>query len=288
MGEQQRIPIAKPADNAQPLAPPQTKSAETSGTVLPLQTLDSPRFWALPDPNLGYWVVCENESTATSLAGAKPKIYMPTMDTAAKASAAERCKALIGSRLRDVFQDDLFNFIKRMMLGGMLTVAGIFGLRLGGPLEILDTVLLAGGLGYTIYAVGRYGVRPLHSLEKLNRPFSQFAGEPFVQNKLSERLAKALEFRRTVSPDKRGDSPDDELLDASAYRKLIREGVTTRRELVALGAAIDARMGLNNPEAKHLAEIARIEGLEQNAAALYRDLAQAAREIALEPDGMFD
>lgn len=252
-------------------------------TSIAPQAPDSPRFWALPDSNLGWWILRENDVGVAGLINGRPTIFTPSINDEEKKSAAVRCRELVTSRLRDVFHDDLFNLLKRGLLGGVLVLGGLFGLRLPGELKFLDLMLLLGALGYSAYAGLRYGGRALQSLEAVNRPFSQFAGEPFVKSALAERLTHALVFRREMPGEKRGTAPDEELLDANAYRALIRQGITTQRELAALGAAIDARLGSKKGEPQSLNAMARAEGIDPESASLYRDLAQAARELEFTP-----
>src|SRR5262245_6969781 len=170
------------------------------------------RFWALPDLNLKYWVLCENDrGTVESLTGGNPRILIPPLTESEKMVAAERCREMVVARLRDRNHEHFFQLIKRLMLGGMLTLAGIFAMRV---IPQVDWFLLAGALGYTAYAALRYGTQYANSWEATTRPFSYFQGDPFVESKLATRLAKALEYRRSLPAEERGRSPDDELLDA--------------------------------------------------------------------------
>ncbi|HLX62520.1 MAG TPA: hypothetical protein VKX17_14685 [Planctomycetota bacterium] len=266
-----------------PVAPLAAASPEARAVQRSMSArLNGPRFWALPDKKLKWWVLCENDmGTVESLTSGTPVIYIPPLPDLRRGAAAECCRQMVMARLRDRCHEHFFQLIKRMLLGGMLIFAGIVALKF---LEAFDTLLLVGALGYTMHAGLRYGLRFLHSWEATSRPFSHFTGEPFVESKLADRLAQALDFRRTLPPDKRGESPDAELLDANAYRKLIREGAITKEELVALGKAIEARLNLRGVEPKHFSDMARAEGLDGESAALYRDLAQAASEIAYETD----
>ena len=243
-----------------------------------------PRFWALPDRNLGWWIVRENDVGAAGLTTGKPVIFTPAMSADDKSAAAECCRRLVTSRLRDVFHADLFNLIKRMLLGGMLCLAGLVGLRVGGEFELFDIPLLLGAMGYSAYAFLRYGARVARSFEASSRPFSHFAGEPFAENALLERLSKALAFRQALPAGKKGAAPDDELLDANAYRALLKSGSVNRAEFLALGAAICARFGLNRAEPPSLVALCKSEGLDLESAALYRDVALAAQELECEVD----
>ncbi len=243
---------------------------------------DGPRIWALPDKNLKWWILREDDTgDARGLTDGIPAIYIPELSSERKTAVAERCREFVASRLRDRWHEDLFNLIKRMLLGGILTLGGLVGLRF---IEYFDVPLLLGALGYTAYAAIRYGGRFMRSLEAASRPFSNFVGEPFVVNALSERIAKALVFRRNLPSEKRGSSPDEELLDANAYRKLIREGVISRVELCALGRAIENRLDVTLDEPKRLSDMSRAEGLDAESASLYRDLALAAAEIAFDSE----
>lgn len=243
---------------------------------------DGPRLWALPDAELGWWIVRENDGGgAVDLTDGIPSIFVPALSTEVKTAAAERCREFVAGRLRDRWQEDLFQLIKRLMVGGIFTLAGLIALRF---VEYFDVPLLLGALGYSAYAAIRYGGRLLKSLQAANRPFAQFVGEPFVVSALAERIAAALDYRRALAPEKRGESPDAELLDANAYRKLIRDGVIAREELCALGAAVQSRLNVTAGAPRKISDLARQEGLDPESAALYRDLALASAEIMFDSE----
>lgn len=283
-------PAPRPEAAAAPVRP-QIVSSLTSGDITPttgaIWAPDSDKsdtkFWALPDKNLKWWVLREDDdSRADGLLDGIPKILSPEMSPEQKTEAGERCRQVVMQRLKEQYQEDAFNLLKRMLLGGTFLIGGIF---LGRFLRQFDVLLILGALGYSMYAGLRYGIRLLKSMEAAHRPFKYFAGEPFVANKLAGRIARALEYRRSVPAEKRGESPDEELLDANAYRKLIREGVTTKGELAALGKAIERRLEAAKKEGmKTLSDVARAEGLDPESASLYRDLTLAASEIAVDPE----
>ena len=79
-------------------------------------------------------------------------------------------------------------------------------------------------------------------------------------------------------------TPDLELLDANAYRKLIRDGVISREELCALGQAVQKRLDVSPGTPKKIGDMSRSEGLDAESAALYRDLALAAAEIEFDAE----
>jgi hypothetical protein len=101
---------------------------------------------------------------------------------------------------------------------------------------------------------------------------------------LCERLAQALRLRAALPGNERGQSPDAELLDTNAYRKLIQEKVTTAEELARLGKAIEEKLGMNRAMENEpkMADIAREAGIDLHSAIFYRDLALAAAEIRIE------
>lgn len=299
MNEQERVPgapqksAAQAADAAPSTAVVSAQAAvEQTARRLPVRARKpepraeyGPRFWALPDRNLGWWIVRENDAGAAGLTAGKPVIFTPAMSAEDKSAAAECCRRLVTSRMRDVFHADLFNLLKRMMLGGMLCFAGLVGLRVGGEFELFDIPLLLGAMGYSAYAFLRYGARAAHSFDASSRPFSQFTGEPFAENALLERLAKALAFRQAQPPGQSGASPDEELLDTNAFRTVLKSGGASRAEFLALGAAIGIRIGIYRSEPPTLGEIGKAEGLDLESAALYRDVALAAREMEVEVQG---
>ena len=258
------------------------KSSTTKAAKNREQARDGPRFWALPDANLGWWILRENDTgNAAGLTDGLPSISIPELSTEQKVSVGECCRTFVGNHLRDRWHEDLFELVKRLMLGGIFTLGGLAALRF---IEYFDVPLLLCALGYTAYAGLRYGGRLLKSLEAASRPFSRFTGEPFAVSALAQRLSDALEFRRSLPLEKRGEVPDRELLDANAYRRLIREGVVSRSELLALGEAVQARLNVSLESPGKISDVMRIEGLDGESAALYRDLALAAAEIAFDSE----
>lgn len=258
------------------------KSSTGKGSTHRTQTRDGPRFWALPDANLGWWILRENDTgNAAGLTEGLPSISIPELATEQKIAVGDCCRTFIGNHLRDRWHEDLFELIKRLMLGGIFTLGGLAALRF---IEYFDVPLLLCALGYTAYAGLRYGGRFLKSLEAASRPFSKFTGEPFVVTALLQRLADALEFRRSLPLERRGEVPDRELLDANAYRRLIREGIISRGELLALGEAVQARLNVSLESPGKISEVSRAEGLDGESVALYRDLALAAAEIAFDSE----
>ena len=68
-------------------------------------------------------------------------------------------------------------------------------------------------------------------------------------------------------------------------RVLMEKGVVTAiDERRALGEAVRKRFGIDLNQPRKLSELTRAEGLDGESAAVYRDLALAAAEIALAPD----
>ncbi|MEI6232421.1 MAG: hypothetical protein WCT04_05180 [Planctomycetota bacterium] len=244
--------------------------------------VQGPRLWALPDAQLGWWILREEDTgRPDGLTEGIPTIFIPALSTDEKHSVADCCRQFVSSRLRDHWHEDLFELIKRLMVGGTFLVGGLIALRF---IEFFDIPIILGAMSYTTYAAIRYGMRLARSLEAAHRPYSNFMGEPFVVSALSERLSAALEFRRAQPNEKRGEAPDAELLDANAYRKLIREGVVTREELCGLGRAVQARLDMSAGTTKKLSDVSHTEGLDEESASLYRDLALAAAEIEFDSE----
>ncbi len=236
-----------------------------------------PRLWALPDTVRGWWIVCENDDgRGTGLIQGTPSIFVPDVSIERRIKVAERCREFVAERFRDRWHDDLFQLIKRVMFGGVFFLGAVFALRF---IEIFDIPLLLGTFIYLVYACIRYGTRFMNSVDLSNHPYTNFVGEPFVQHALAERLVDALEFRRTLAVGKPGTDSNRDLSNAAAYRALIREGVVSRVELLALGLAVQKRLGISVGLAKPVAELAQQAKLGMEACALYRDLALATAEI---------
>ena len=260
-------------------------ASPTSGSVAPIGG-DLPRVWILPAAPEEFLAVASEadlRALGEHLREAPPQLLAAHVDAGSESAAVARTWKSIEPRFVDRIQESMFDFAKRMMVSiAWLTVA--FGAaRIRGEFEEIGIALGVLGLGFLGYTVFRYGygiVRWHNRRVDASHAFAQATVQP---NKLAARLATALELRTILKPDERGKSPDDELLDTNAYRKLIVDGTTTTRELVALGEAISGALkfqdATGNP--RRISDVAKDAGLSTETAIFYRDLASAASEIGL-------
>jgi hypothetical protein len=282
--EREQTTRARREDNSQsdsapaPSAPIAKISTETIGR----------RFWALPTGSGTPWAVAEEADPwvmSEVLRSERPVVLVPgNSDTSFDSSAAANVKGQLQSKLLDRFQEALFNFGTRFVIGLAWIAVAIGSLRIPGEAKVFGEILLLCGVGFTAYTVVRYGYGVIRWHNRKVDAAHAFAGAKAEAHPLATRLAAALALRKKLKSDERGKSPDDELLDANAYRKLIDEGVTTAPELVALGKAIEHQLVQKDSEgkARKIADVARDAGLDLETAIFYRDLAAAASEIGLQ------
>lgn len=265
---------------------PVTGKANVSGASSRRAHARGPRIWVLPTGGGGWFAVSEGDplEIAESLREAAPEILSPEVKESEGPEVAARGRECVLAMLRDRLHESLFAFFSRGLLAGAFVTASLFGLRLPGWLKELDAILLLLGLGFFGYAVVRHGLAAVRLNNRRVDAENAFTRAKWKESPLAGRLALALRLRQTIKPEERGARPDDELLDANAFRKLITEGITTRAEICALGDAIGARLGLDQPggHERKISDIARAAGLDAESAILYRDLAAAAAQIKLD------
>lgn len=245
------------------------------------------RIWALPTYDGEVLAVVEDgkaEALAPLVETQPPVIVCAEGNAGDYQELVECASRAVDTTLRDRVHDSAFSFLKRTLVSGACLVAGLFALRIPGKFRIFDELMIVGSFGYLCYAVARYGYQTVRWHNRRVDARNAFAHARFEKSTLAERLAAALTLRKNLKGDARGQSPDDELLDTNAYRKLVKDGVTTAQELSKLGRAIEERFGLNEPGNKErkIGEIAAATGIDTNTAIFYRDLAHAAAEIRLD------
>lgn len=243
------------------------------------------RFWVLPTASGAPLAVMEeNDPWAMSetLRAAPPVVLTPSAGSEKKSSDCARER--VQSSLTDRFQEAVFNFGTRFVIGLAWMLVAVGSLRIPGEAKIFGDILLLCGVGFTAYTVLRYGYGVVRWHNRRVDAAHAFAGAALQSHPLATRLAAALELRKKLKADERGKSPDAELLDSNAYRKLIDEGVTNVQELVMLGSALEKQLSLLGPNghARKIGDIARDAGIDTETAIFYRDLAAAAADIALQ------
>jgi len=263
------------------VTPPASRSGMIRAALKP-----AARLWALPTADKSIWPVWEIprlEAIAESLEASPPQILAAEKGANGEQILAEAA-AVTERSLRSRGHEAAFAFLQRMVICGALLIAGFFAWRLPGALKFLDTIFIGGSIGYFLYVIGRYGFDALRWHNRRVDAVHSFGRGTVNASPLCERLAKAIRLRANAKEEERGKSPDDELLDTNAYRKLIEEGITTPEELSRLGHALDEQLGLRDPERKErkLSEVAQELGIDVNTALFYADLANAASEIRIE------
>ncbi len=281
MSEQQNTRGRKPKQSDAKAEAP----APGAGSVAPIAG-DLPHVWILPTAP-GEFLAVASEADVRALGEhlreTPPQVLAAHVDPGSESAAVARTWKSIEPRFVDRIQESIFDFAKRMMVSiAWLTVA--FGAaRIRGEFEDIGVALGVLGLGFLGYTVFRYGYGIVRWHNRRVDASHAFAQATLQSNKLAARLASALELRANLKPEERGKSPDDELLDTNAYRKLIADGTTTTRELIALGEAINGALkfqdATGNP--RRISDVAKDANLSTETAIFYRDLSAAAAEISL-------
>ena len=245
-----------------------------------------PRIWVLPTSGGEWWSIPEQTDTpllARSFSQTHPVLLAPKLNTDECQEASARAKEIVNKQILGRCQEALFVFMSRMILSVAWLLLAAGGLALPGEVRFLDGALLILGSVFFFYTIIRHGLGWLRWHYWRVDASHSFSRVRWVRTALIERLRAALAFRKKLSIDERGKSPDEELQDANAYKKLIREGITTPAELGQLGKAIEARLKLGKDDAP-IGELARSAGLDTESAVFYRDLAYAAGDIAVDPE----
>ena len=245
-----------------------------------------PRIWILPTVMGNWFSVPEETDTsvlASGFANSHPVLLAPKINADECQTASVQAQEATNRQILEVSHEALFKFISRVIVSMAWIVLAGGGLALPGEVRFLDGLLLGVGSAFFVYTLIRYGLPVLRWHNWRVDARNSFGHVRWVRNKLIERLLQALEFRKKLPPDERGQSPDDELLDANAYKKLIKEGVTTMSELSVLGTALEARLKLNDPDSR-TGEAARCARVDVDSLLFYRDLAQAANELRSDPE----
>lgn len=177
---------------------------------------------------------------------------------------------------------------KHLLLGGVWVLIGLAGLRVPGAFRFFDELLLFLGLGYLGYAIYRYGRDAAAWSNRLRTVEAAWPAAKLQPHPLLDRLAAALAYRARLKPEQRGHTPDQELLDHDAYRKLVAEGIISAGELCVLGKALSQRMGLDGTPRDKLkvTELARSLDLDPETLLFYLDLAGAAARFVPESTGL--
>lgn len=246
-----------------------------------------PRVWVLPLGSGEAWALPEESDTqrlAAALQENPPEVFSMRVPASEQPEALRFAGEGVAAIFRERSQEKIFALVSRLVLSGGWLLAAMLGLRLPGVAKSIDEILLLTGLGFLGYTLVWHAL-PLKLWHSQREDAVQSFGRgTWRHSALLDRLAMALKLRRELKVEERGQSPDTELLDANAYRKLIRDGLTTREELCALGKSIEHAMGLthdeNNP--RKITDIARDCRLDPDSAIFYRDLAAHAAEIALD------
>ena len=248
----------------------------------------SAKFWLLPLGNDDAWAISEIEDPKElarkleHVDQSPPIVYSVDVKPEEKPHALGYARECAKSKFRERLHATLFSFATRMLIGMGWVLAALVGLKIPGAIKIIDQLLLVGGIGFLGYTVVRYGLPLLSWFSHSSATGVIFKEARWQHSPFMDRLDSALKLRRTLKPEERGQSPDAELLDTNAYKKLIQEGVTTAAELSAIGKAVDIAMKLHPADTRKLSEIAKEAGLDSESAIFYRDLSAAATEIRIE------
>ncbi|MFH0937957.1 MAG: hypothetical protein V1899_01525 [Planctomycetota bacterium] len=268
----------------------ETEASATVSPELDARITNGPRLWVLPTvAPAAFWAVAESPDRtqlAESLYENPPIIYAAELEPRERSQAVDCGRRVVNHHFRDRIHEAAFSLIKRLIISFIWVGVATVSLRIPSEFKVIDAFVLLAGFGYLGYSVIRYGSAVARWHNRRVDTASTFVNAEFVRSPLVERLTNVLKFRAKLRPDERGKSPDDELLDISAYRRLIKDGVTTVEELGALGRAISSALKLTSSDEqdRKISDIAAEAGLNVETAIFYRDLAFAAKEIELIPD----
>ncbi|MCY3023945.1 MAG: hypothetical protein NTW87_33620 [Planctomycetota bacterium] len=247
-----------------------------------------PRVWVLPAAAGEWWPVIEEDAAAwaDALPAGTPLVLSAASGEDVAKKVRQRGHRCVMRALDRRVRQSLVALVSRALLAAAWMLAALLGLLLAGwPNEYVLLLLILGG-AFLAYSVVRHGRAVVRWHNRRVDASHALTRATVVPSPLVERLARALHLRRTLPSSERGKSPDDELLDASAHRKLIKDGVTTEADLSALGKAIAAALKLDpsSRRTQRLSDLARKAGLDMESAIFYRDLVSAAAEIELEQE----
>lgn len=246
----------------------------------------APRVWVLPAANGGAWAVTENmdSSQLSAWAGTPPVILSQNLNSGSSDEIAETPRYVMTERFTQRYHSAIFRLLSRGLLSGVWVLAALAGLRVPGEGKLVAEILLICGVSFLIYTVIRHGSNLLRTQQNVADAKYAFNKAEWKHSVLLDRFAQAMEFRKRTDHAQRGACPDEELLDAGAYRKLIAEGLVTAAELSALGRVVGEQLGLNRPGGaqKGNAELAKDLGVDIETVLFYKDLVSAAGEIGLE------
>lgn len=299
--ERERTPERREREEAQ-AQPPKTEPvrrdalhADTAAAG-PVQSTGSTRrgelpgakIWVLPTVGDEWWAVTQEADTtalAKALSADPPILITPKLEPTEDVTVLSAARRWIRERLLLKSYDTAFKLFRNVLLSVVWIVVAIAAMRFPGEAKLLGAILAPLGAGFLAYTVLRHGTATLRWHNWRIEADNSFGGQrKLVESPLLTRLAKALALRKKMEQSERGANPDDELLDANAYRKLIKEGVTTPQELAQLGRAVENALNLDAAlkEEKKIGDVARDVGIDTETAIFYRDLAAAASEISLD------
>lgn len=287
----------KPADE-QPARSGETavpSPAQTqSNLATPMSTrrgeLTGARIWVLPTTEGEWWAVTpETNDTALAheLRADPPILFTPRLEAQEDQTALNSARRWIRERLLVQANETAFLLARNTILGIAWLAAALVAMRFPGEFRLLGTILAPLGAGFLAYTILRYGRGVLNWHNWRIEADNAFIGKPKVlESPLLTYVAKALELRKKLQQHEQGAAPDEELLDANAYRKLIKDGVCTAHELIQLGKAIEFALKLDEARKtnKKISDIAREAHIDTDTAIFYRDLAAAAAEINLDEE----
>lgn len=274
-------------------AQPQDDATAGASAAAPSRTSVLPsglRVWLLPALKGGVWpvaAVTDPIKTAERLAEGPP-VVLHAAGTVPDNVVLQRARQDPAGLVTSARDEAWFRLAKHVLLGGIWVLIGLAGLRIPGVFRFFDEVLLLLGLGYLGYSIFRYGREAAGWSTRLRAAEAAWSGAQLCPHPLPGRLAAALAHRAQLKPEQRGHTPDQELLDHDAYRKLVDAGVISAGELSALGKAVSQRMGLDSTPRDKLkvTELARSLDLDSETVLFYLDLATAAARFVPESTGL--
>lgn len=263
----------------------QIAGPRSSGTGV-LRRAPQPRIWILPSATGTVWAAAESEDPALlrDWASSPPLILSQNIEKIPGDEVAAAARQALTQPATNSFHEAIFRLLSRGLVGVVWLLVAVAGLRAPGVFKAIAEVLLLCGVGFLFYSLFRHGSNLLKTQHQLVDAGNAFGKATWKHSPLLDRFAHAMKLRASADASKHGTSPDEELLDAAGYRKLIAEGLTTPQELHALGTAAAKQLGLDKPDVglKRNNELARDSGVDVETIMFYKDLTSAAKVIHLE------
>jgi hypothetical protein len=241
-------------------------------------------IWVLPTADGSSWIVPDSEVLEHSLQRQPqlPDIVIAT-DTDDRQvkfelkNAGSRLESMIRERLRRALK----NLLRTLSVSLALLVGGVAAVWLW---PAAGGFTMALGVALYLYSLVRHGGDALRTHYRRIDALDFARRSDVRRSRLLARLRESLDYRRRTPEAESGATPDRELIDAQAYRRLISQNETSIEELTAVARVVERELKLDHlglPR-RPMTQVAAEAGIDPVTAGFYCDLAVAAAEIRLD------